>query len=277
MYQPVIPMSGIGGWRFLEATYDRQFESHSKSAQIRQDREYLVEKFSKPMTVEDFLDDSRLVRVTMTAFDLGGEEWKKGFIKKVLSEASDPESTFLPRLNNPKYTAFANTLLPLDGEIRLSEEQASDLADKFELASFEAAVGEVDDTMRIALNYKSEIGAIVGSGATENTMMYRILGDIPIRSMLERAINLPTDIRKLDVDQQAEIFSEKLKSAFGISKLSDLGDPKVIDKAILRYHAMESIQQGSSVSSSASAALTLLTNAAGFGATASRNLFLSNF
>ncbi|MCA8901808.1 MAG: DUF1217 domain-containing protein [Hyphomonas sp.] len=277
MFQPVIPQSGIGGWRFLEATYDRQLESHSKSAQIRQDREYLVEKFAKPMTVDEFLDDTRLVRVTMTAFDLGGEEWKKGFIRKVLTEVADPDSTFLPRLNNPKYTEFANAMLPLLGEIRLSEEKTVELADKFELASFEAAVGEVDDTMRLALNYKSEIGSIVGSGAEEKTVMYRILGDIPIRTMLERAVNLPTDIRKLDVDKQAEIFTEKLKSAFGITRLSDMADPKIIDKAILRYHAMESIQQSVASTSSASAALTLLSNAAGFGSQASQNLFLSNF
>jgi hypothetical protein len=102
MFQPVIPLTGNSGWKFLEATYDRQLESHSKSPQVRLDRDYLTEKFSEPVAVEDLLKDKRLLRVALTAFDLGGEEWKGGFIRKVLEEVVDPESSFLARLNNPK-------------------------------------------------------------------------------------------------------------------------------------------------------------------------------
>lgn len=278
MFQPVIPLSGNSGWNFLQSTYDRQLEAYSNSPQIRQDREYMTEKLSQPITLDDFMNDKRLLRVTMTAFGLGGEEWKGGFIRKVLTEVSDPESTFLPRLNNAKYTEFANTLLPLLGEIQLDEATVTDLGDRFEAASFEEAVGEVDDDMRLSLNFKSEIGAIAGSGSSEDTIAYKILGDIPIRTLLETATNLPSGISQLPVEKQAEIFKDKIRSAFGISNLSQLADADVTQKVIQRFHAMQSISNGVSSTAPGAAALTLLqagTSQSGLGSQASQNLFLS--
>ena len=273
MFQPVIPLSGNSGWKFLEATYDRQLKSYTDSPQVQMDRDYLIEKFSQPVAVEDFLKDTRLLRVSLTAFDLGGEEWKRGFIDKVLSEVSDTDSTFLTRLNNPKYTAFANAMKPVDGKITLTPAAVSAMATQYESAAFEAAVGEVDDNMRISLNYKSEIGSIVGSSSSESAKIYRMLANVPVRTLLEGAMNLPSDIRKLPIERQADIFKERLQSTFGISDVSELASPEIIDKAIQRFHVMQSINEGISNYSPASAALTLLGN--GLGSQSSENLFLS--
>lgn len=273
MFQPVIPLAGNSGWKFLEATYDRQLESHSKSPQISRDRDYLVDKFSEPVSVESFLDDPRLLRVALTSFDLGGEEWKRGFVDKVLEESADPASTFLARLNNPKYTAFAKALNPVGGMISLSPAKLSEMAAQFEANSFEAAVGEVDDNMRLSLNYKSGIGTIAGSGSSEETILYRILGDVPTRTLLETATNLPTEIRKLSLDRQAVILKERLQSTLGIRDMSELTSPENIDRVIQRFHAMDAISQNAANYSPASAALTLLSN--GLGSQGSQNLFLS--
>ncbi len=276
MFQPVIPLTGNGGWKFLEATYDRQLESHSKSPQIRLDRDYLVDKFSEPVSVESFLDDRRLLRVALTAFDLGGEEWKRGFIDKVLEESVDPESTFLARLNNSKYTAFAKALNPVDGKISLTPAALTTMAAQFEANSFEAAVGEVDDNMRLSLNYRSSIGSIAGTGSSENTILFRILGDVPTRTLLEGATNLPTDIRKLTLERQAEILKERLQSTLGIKHMSELTSAENIDKVIQRFHVMESISQNAASYSPASSALTLLGYSnGGLGSLGSQNLFLS--
>jgi hypothetical protein len=273
MFQPVIPLTGNSGWKFLEATYDRQLKSYTDSPQMRNDRDYLVEKFSQPVAVEDLMKDTRLLRVSLTAFGLEGEEWKRGFIDKVLTEVADPESTFLSRLNNPSYTAFAEAMAPVDGMITLSPAAVSDMATQFEAASFEAAVGEVDDNMRISLNFKSEIGNIAGSSSSESAKIYRMLANVPVRTLLEGAMNLPEDIRKLPIERQAEIFKERLQSTFGISDISELGSPEIVDKAIQRFHVMQSIKEGASNYSPASAALTILGN--GLGSQSSENLFLS--
>jgi hypothetical protein len=273
VFQPAIPLSGIGGWRFLQDTYSRQLDSFSDSPQVRNDRDYMLEKLSNRMTVDEFMSDRRLLRVTMTAFGLGGEEWKGGFIRKALEEVGDPDSTFLARLNNTKYTKFAEALAPIDGNIIMSSGELAKIAVNFEAQSFQTAVGEVDDSMRLALNFQTEIAEMTGNDASDKTILYRILGDVPVRTVFETAFSLPQGISSLDLDRQADIFKEKITSVLGISDLSELAEPEVTEKLIHRFLAMETIENGSTSYSSASAALTLLGN--GVGSQASQNLFIS--
>lgn len=274
VFQPAIPMSGIGGWKFLQATYDKQLETFARSPQLRNDRDYMIGKLGEPMSVEDFLKDSRLVRTVMASFDLAGEEWKKGYINKVLKEAADPDSTFLKRLNNSRYTEFGETFAPKNGMITIDEDTLAAMAVRFERNSFSVAVGEVDDTMRLALNYQADIANIIGNGSSDSAIAFRMLGDLPISSVLKTALNLPSDTTKLPIDRQAEILTTSLKRVFGVSKLSDLASPEIVDKTIVRFHAMKSISEFSATSSSAANALTLL-GGSGMGAGASQNLFLS--
>ncbi len=277
MFQPVIPLGGTGGWRFLQATYDRQLQSHSQSPQIRLDSEYLTQKLSEPLSVDDFLSDRRLLRISLTSFDLGGEEWKRGFIDKVLTESSDAESTFLARLNNPKYTKFSEAFSPTNGMISLTPQRVSQMATQYEAAAFEASVGEVDDTMRLSLNYQSEIGAIVNSGSSETTILYRLLGDVPVRRLLEGATNLPAEIQKLPIERQADLLKERLQNTLGIRGLSQLAEPANIERMISRFHALDAVKQGVSANSPTSVALSILSSASGLGSLASQNLFLSRF
>ena len=135
MYQPAIPLSGLAGWKFLQSTYTRQLDNFADSASVKNDRAYMSEKLSKPISLDDFMADKRLLRVTMTAFDLGGEEWKGGFIRKVLEEAATPDSTFLKRLNNPDYTRYSQTFRFEDGMLSLDADQIETLGDNFETAS----------------------------------------------------------------------------------------------------------------------------------------------
>lgn len=274
MYQPAIPLSGIGGWKFLQATYSRQLESFSDTAQIRGDIDYMKTKLSEPMSVESFLDDRRLLRITLTANDLAGEEWKRGFIDKVLDEARDPESNFLDRLNNAQYTRFAETFAPIDGKVSVSPQTVETLAQQYEAAAFRVAVGEVDNNMRLSLNYQSAIVDIAGTAASDEAVLYRILGNVPVRTVLESALNLPSDMRNLPVERQADMLKDRLASSFGIRDLTNLASLEKIDQVLERFHAMEAIRQGPSPTAPGAAALALLNSAVGFGSGASQNLFL---
>ena len=275
MLQPVIPFTGNTGWKFLQSTYDRQLQTLSDTAQMKADRQYLADKLEKPITTEAFLGDKRLMRVALTAFDLGGEEWKRGFIGKVLKEVADPESTFLARLNNPKYTAFAEAFKPKNGQITLTRAGLENISKAFDAASFETAVGEVDDSMRLALNYKDDIKGLMGSGSSETAMLYRLLGNVPVRTVLETALNLPTDIRKLPVEKQAEFLKAGLQKQLGITDVKQLAAPEKVEQVIKRFHALQTVNASASTYSSASNALTLLNGGAGLGGQGGINLLLS--
>ncbi|RIJ23695.1 DUF1217 domain-containing protein [Henriciella barbarensis] len=275
MVQPAIPMSGLAGWSFLQSTYNRQLETFSDSASVKNDRAYMSEKLSKPVSLDDFMSDRRLLRVTMTAFDLGGEEWKGGFIRKVLEEAATPDSTFLERLNNPAYTKFAETFAFEDGTLSLDADKIEQLGENFETAAFRIAVGDVDENMRLSLNYQQKIVDIAGTGSSNDAIAYRILGNPPVKAVLETALNLPSDISKQPIEKQAEILRDKLSSSFGISDLSQLTDPDNVNTVIRRFHVMETVNNGPSAMTPGYTALTLLGGGQGFGAIASQNLFLS--
>ena len=268
-------MSGLAGWSFLQSTYNRQLETFSDSASVKNDRAYMTEKLSKPVSLDDFMSDRRLLRVTMTAFDLGGEEWKGGFIRKVLEEAATPDSTFLDRLNNPAYTKFAQTFAFEDGTLSLDADKIEQLGENFETAAFRIAVGDVDESMRLSLNYQQKIVDIAGTGSSNDAIAYRILGNPPVKAVLETALNLPSDISKQPIEKQAEILRDKLRSSFGISDLSQLTDPDNVNAVIRRFHVMETVNNGPSAMTPGYTALTLLGGGQGFGAIASQNLFLS--
>ena len=271
----MIPLGGLGGLKFLQDTYDRQLDSFTRNPQHARDVEQVRAKLEQPMSLDDLLDDRQLLRVAMTAFGLDGEEWKRGFIEKALTEATDPESTFLRRLNNPAYTAFAEVFAPGNGTIALSPEQVGSVLRDYDKRSFELAVGDIDGDMRLSLNFQERIGGLVGGVASAEARMFRILGDVPIRTVLETALGLPSDVRKLPIEQQADIFSDKMNAVFGISDLSDLANPKQVQSVIERFHALGSLGTQSAGAGSASIALSLLTSP-GLGARASQNLFLAS-
>ncbi|MEM7637641.1 MAG: DUF1217 domain-containing protein [Pseudomonadota bacterium] len=275
-FQPVLPLSGFAGWNFLQETYDKQLETYSASPQIQRDIDYFKEKFAQPISVEDFVTDPRLRRISLTAFGLNGEEWKTGYIRNILEQVQEPDSTFLQRLNNPQYTSFAEALEPANGQINLITSEIDTIAARYAAESFELAVGQQDDTMRLSLNYQDGIGELVTEGSTDEAVLFKLLGSTPIRTVLETALGIPADISQLDVDRQAEFLDDRLKSQFGINSVQDLKSPEVVEQVLQRYQILAGINQNLSATSSASTALVLLGNAAaGFGSIASQNLFLS--
>ncbi len=275
MFSPTITQPGLSGWTILKATYTRQLDAYSSTSQVRSDVAYMRERLSEPMALESFLDDRRLMRVALSAFDLGGEEWKRGFIEKVLLESAEPQSPFLSRLSNPDYLRFSRTFTPVDGQIRISEAVIEGLVEDFEEASFRQAVGEVDNDMRLALNYEARIRDVATSGSDDDTIAFRLLGNVPMRSVLETALNLPSDISRLPVEKQSEILQDKLSSSLGVRRLSELADPASVSSVIQRFHAMRSLGSLAQTYSPASVALTLLGGGNGVGTIASQNLFMS--
>jgi len=273
MFTPVIPSNGIVGWNFLQSTYDQQLETFSNSAQVKADNDYMVEKLSSPISVEDFLDDRRLLRTTLTSFGLDGEEWKRGFISKVLEEVVDPDSTFLTRLNNTAYTNFAEAFQPVDGQIQLTQSAISDISKRYNQKEFTIAVGEVNTNMRLNLNYQTEISELVRTDSSDEANMFRILGSVPVRTVLEQALNLPQDVRSLDLEQQAKVFQDSLQSNFRID-VSELTAEENIGRIIERFSAISAITEGPPANTPGATALALLS---GIGANASQNLFLSGF
>lgn len=272
-FQPQVPLPGVGGWRFLERTGASQQAAFEKSGGVAREIAYFRENIGSVTSAADLLADRRLLNVALTAFGLEDDVDKKAFIRKVLEDdLSDPKA-LANRLTAPEYKELAEAFGFNGGTA--GKTGSADFAEKVVAAykerAFEAAVGEVNDDMRLALNFRRAI-ADLSEGETGGSW-YTVIGSNPLREVFEKAYGLPSSFGKLDVDRQRDILRDKTSALFGTTDLTAFADAENVEKMITRFLARSQLE-GGGVSSVSSPALTLLQGASS-GASGLFNLLLS--
>lgn len=269
-FTAAIPLGGIAGLRFLESTGTAQREVHARSPEIQRNIAYFNENIGNVTTAEELVSDRRLMTVVLGAYGLGDEIDKRAFVRRILEDGVDTPGTLGSRLNNQSYIDMARDLRfdtgsPRTGSSTLQNQIVSDYLEQ----NFEIAVGEQDQSLRLALDFKRRAADLSDRG------WFAFLGDRPARSVLETALGLPSDIASLDVDKQKELFENRAAQILGSSDPATLSDPAQIDKIVSRYLILDEATRGPSATTRGSVALTLLTS--GFGPFASQSLFNSSF
>ena len=102
-YQPVVPLPGIAGWRFLERTQAKQQAAFENGAELQREIAYFEEKIAAVKTAADLVADRRLLKVALGAFGLESEIDKKAFVRKVLEEGTTAEGALATRLTDPAW------------------------------------------------------------------------------------------------------------------------------------------------------------------------------
>lgn len=259
MFQPVLPLTGLGGWVFLQNTFDRQTQTFNRSPEIVRDTDYFEAEIAKISTAEELVSDRRLLRVALGAFGLDDDINNRFLIQKVLEGGTEASDALANRLADDRYAqisdAFgfgnitgARTEDPLFG---------AEIVAQYRSRAFEVAVGNQDEAMRLALNADRELGALVSSSESETTKWFRILGTPPLRAVFETALGLPDGVGQVDIDKQVEIFQDKAKSSFGLENLADLNNEAVREDFIRNYLLRDQVRNVSFQSSNA-IALTIL-------------------
>ena len=106
---------------------------------------------------------------------------------------------------------FGPTEIP--GNLR--EPFAAEIIEKFQAQRFEAAVGEQNESMRIALYAERSLNETVGEDVSDNAKWFSIMGQPPLRSLFETALGLPQDFGQADIDQQLSVFKDRASAIFG--------------------------------------------------------------
>jgi len=278
-FQPVIGTGGYSGWLILQRTEARQREIFEQSPTLQRDIDYFRENISNAATAKDLVSDRRLLSVALGAFGLDEEINKQAFVQKILEDGTESSDAFANRLNEPRYLALAEAFGYGDaggGEAVLQAEFQEDIIARYRVRAFDRAVGEVDNDARLALNFRREISEIVSTDSTDETIWFRIMGQQPIKEVLETALNLPQEISQLDIDRQRELFEDKAARLFGDSDPAILSDPEVLDEVLRRFFLVRQTQNGPTSATPGFSALTLLQSAS-IGAGATQNLFQSQF
>lgn len=256
-FSPIIPADGLVGWKFLKSTYDQQKSSYMKSPDIARDLNKAQTTLGSVSSVDDLISDRANLKIVLGAFGLETDLDNKYFIRKIIeSDMSDPKS-LANRMSDERYKNLANSLSNLTNNGAITASGSQKIIQNFSDKSFEAAVGQQSNEMRLALNAERELGKLVGSTSSENTKWYKILGNPPIREVMQTFLRLPSSISNLDLETQKETFADKLKSRLGLEELSDFQDPKLMERLVQGYLLQSQIDT-SIVASRGSVALTLL-------------------
>lgn len=262
-FQPVLPLAGLAGWRFLERTYDAQLEAHSNSTVQKNDAAYFAENIGKIDTAEKLVSDRRLLGVSLAAFGLQDDIDNKYFIKTILSGGLVDPDSLANRLTDERYKSLTKAFG--FGDLPVARTKLSYFADeilaKFKTESFEVAVGEQNNDFRIALNAKEELDKIATSDAADDTKWFQVMGNPPLRQLFEVALGLPSSFGQIDLDQQLSVFRDKVGAAFDTGEVAQFtADSEMTEKLVQRFLLQSQISQAATPSSG-SIALTLLQSA----------------
>lgn len=260
-FQPVIPQPGLAGWRFLQRTFDSQAKAFENSPSLARDTAYFEARIGSINTAEELVQDRRLLRVALGAFGLQQDIDSRFFIRKVLEDGVLDQGSLANRLGDDRYRELSRTFG--FGDFPVPSTKLSDFGKRittlYRRQQFELAVGQQNESMRLALNTTRDLPELVASGENETTKWFRIMGRPPLRAVFETALGLPRSFGSLDLEQQLGVFRERSRSQLGITSLSDLADPGQLDKLLQRYLLRaESAEQARF--GSASIALGLLLN-----------------
>lgn len=280
-FQPVIPVGGVAGLAFIERTREKQQAVFDQSPQLKREMDYFRENISGALKAEDLVKDRMLLKVALGAFGLDDDIGKKYFIQKILEEGTEDRSALAVKLVDTRYRNLAETF-GYGNETRGTNVLQSDFSerilDQFRTRQFEVAVGNADNSVRLALNFKREVASYLPESDEvdkSGTAWFRIMGNTPMRTVFEKAFRLPTAVGTLDIDRQKEIFETKAQQFFGTSSFKAFEDPENVEEIVRNFLSQSQIESGPNSATPGMAALSLL-NASGLGAGASAGLLLSS-
>jgi hypothetical protein len=259
-FQPILPLSGFTGWSFLKRTIARQQVAQQAAPAQQRDEAYFRGKIGKVTTAEQLVSDKRLLRIALTAFGLEGDLNSTAFVRKVLEGGTLKEGSLANKLADKQYQKFSSAFG--FGDYSVPRTKISTFPDEilsaFRARSFETAVGEQNNTYRLALNAEREIATVAAGSSSENAKWYTILGNQPLREVFQTALGLPKSFASIDIDQQLSVLKSRTAAAFGAETVSQFKDPARMEALVRRYITRAEMQDQGAASSSSAVALQLL-------------------
>jgi Protein of unknown function (DUF1217) len=258
-FQPILPLSGYTGWGFLKRTMVRQQAVQQALPAQQRDEAYFRDKIGKADTAEKLVNDKRLLRITLTAFGLEGDVNSKAFIQKILEGGTLKEGSLANKLADKQYQKFAAAFGY--GDFSVPRTKISTFADEiltqFRTRTFESAVGQQNNTYRLAMNAEREIPALASRTISENAKWYSVLGNAPLREVMQTALGLPKSFSSIDLDQQVAVLKKRTEAAFGSADIGQFKDPAKVE-ALTRRFLLQSEVQGQAAANSPSATALIL-------------------
>lgn len=258
----MIPLGGYAGWAFLQRSLPRQMQTHAAAPAAQRDAAHFRARIGQVGSARELVADTRLLRVALTAFGLAEDLPNRAFLTRVLESPASEGRSFVNRLADKRYLELAAAFGFGDATPPRSQAPgfAETLLTAYRERRFEAAVGESDESMRLALALGRDLQGLAAGGLSEDASWYRVLGTPSLRKVFETAYHLPAAFGTLDLDRQLDIMRERTRRRFGDGSVAQFADPARIDRLIRDFFVGEQIGQ-IRVTGAGTVALTLLEDA----------------
>ncbi|MES2913563.1 MAG: DUF1217 domain-containing protein [Pseudomonadota bacterium] len=226
----------------------------------QRDAAYFRDRVGKADTAEKLVNDKRLLRIALTAFGLEGDLNSKAFIQKILEGGTLKEGSLANKLADKQYQKFAAAFGYGDYSVPRTKVTTfpDEILEQFRARSFETAVGEQNNTFRLAMNAEREIAALAGKPISEAAKWYTLLGNAPMREVMQTALGLPKSFSSIDIDQQVGVLRTRAAAAFGSTDLGQFKEPTKMESLVKRFLLQSEIQTQASASPPGATALSLL-------------------
>ncbi|MGZ3217913.1 DUF1217 domain-containing protein [Paracoccus sp. T5] len=251
----VIGIGGIAGWKILQRSEARQIQSIAKDPVVQRSTTYFRENIARATKAEELVKDYRLLSTALSAFGLEGDIANKAFIRKVLESDPADKKSLVNRLADKRYLRLAEAFGY--GGAKPREGLADTVGQAFVQREYERRVGEGDETMRLALNARRELGQLAGRSSSDRTLWFEVLGNPPLRKVFEGAFGFSESYGRLPIDRQVEEFTRASERILGSASFKDLTQPQTVDRLVQNYMSRSQLTV-SPVPNRYSAALTLL-------------------
>lgn len=96
-------------YRFYTADLDKAVERTLSNPQVQREQDYYRENIGKVQSIDDFLNDRRLYNYAMKAHGLEDMLYAKAFMRKVLESDLTDQNSFVRKMVDPRYMAFAQS------------------------------------------------------------------------------------------------------------------------------------------------------------------------
>lgn len=233
-------VSGFSGSSLLARTtlnrdMARYKELFANEPTINNEVEYFKENISSVESLDDLVDDQRLLRVVLSAHGLEDQTYARALIKKVVEEGTDDSSDMANQMVDSRYKELAQSIAyDTRGLENLKDPTwQNSIIDKFIQNEFEVEVGAVNENLRLAMYFERK--------APKVTSYYQLLGDKALYEVTLKAAGLPSEMSSMDIDKQVSILEDKFK-------LSDLRDPDKLSKMVETFLVRADAEQNTAAS-----------------------------
>lgn len=266
MISPVLPVGGLAGWNFLSRTIDAQKDVVTSSAATQRELSYFRDEISGVTEPRELVADFTLMKVALGAFGLQDDQSNRYFIQRVLEEGTQDRASLANRLSDPRYREMAEAFgfADLGGPRTRLPGFADAITSAYRDQTFEAAIGDIDPDMRLALGLSRELDRIAGSFASADARWFAAIGSPPVRAVFDTALGFPDSFATLDIDQQLSRLRARSEAVFGVSEIGDFAQPDMRDALRDRFLLMSEIG-GGGARAAPSPAVSLLSGSASAG------------